>query len=383
LPSNVVDYEINLVRSTGVKIKTSREFLKDFDLSHLKKEGYSAVLLAIGAPNSIPLEVPDNLEEGYYTAVDFLRRVQDGKKPPIGKTVAIIGGGFSAFDAARTSIRMGADDVYVIYRRTRDEMPASPEEITEAEEEGVKIMYLVSPRKINIENGKVCNIRLVNFILGEEDASSRRKPVEVEGTEFHLKADTVISALGQRIDNHPDSLLDQLTKNGKIKSDADTGKTDLPGVYAIGDAAIGASDIISAIASAKKAASTVDHELSGDRAVIRPVVRLNHIDRNEVLESKGNAKRVPSVKNYTKSPEERRENFDTYTRPFSEEEAVREASRCLNCGCGEGCMLCVDLCNSFAIANKEGRPEVSSEDCVGCGICVWRCPNENIEMVEV
>jgi NADPH-dependent glutamate synthase beta subunit-like oxidoreductase/dihydroorotate dehydrogenase len=382
LPTKIVDYEVNLVKLSGVSLKTSQEFLKDFTLAQLSDQGFSAVILAFGADESIPLEVPEETKEGYYTAVEFLRNVHDGQKPPIGKTVVIIGGGFSAFDAARTSVRLGAKEVYIAYRRTRDEMPASLEEIKEAEEEGVKIMYLVSPKEIITENGKIKSIRLVNYILGEEDASYRRKPVEVKGTEFSLKADTVISALGQKVKSFSDPLLDQLTQKGRIETDPDTGKTVLPGVYAIGDAALGASDIISAVGSAKQAAAAVDRDLSGEKAIIRKPAKLNEIERNYVLESKGNAKRTVSVKNYTKDADKRRDNFDTYTRPLTKEEAVKEAGRCLNCGCGEGCMLCVDLCNSFAIQNAEGRPEVTSEDCVGCGICVWRCPNDNIEMIE-
>ncbi|KPL25404.1 MAG: hypothetical protein AMS23_04940, partial [Bacteroides sp. SM1_62] len=288
---------------------------------------------------------------------------------------------FSAVDAARTCLRLGAGDVYIAYRRTKDEMPATPEEITEAEEEGVKIMYLVSPKQIVTDKGKIESIRLVNFVLGEKDASDRRRPVEVEGTEFTLEADTVISALGQQLDSLPDMDLSKVAVDGKIKADPNTFETNISGVYTVGDAALGASDIISAIASGKRAAAAVDKKLSGSEAVIRPVEELKQVDLNHVLETKGNAPRTASVRNYTVEAHKRINGFELYSRPFTETEAVQEAARCLNCGCGEGCMICADICNAFAISSVDTKPFVDKEECVGCGICVWRCPNDNLEMI--
>ncbi|MEE9461059.1 MAG: FAD-dependent oxidoreductase, partial [Bacteroidales bacterium] len=384
LPAGVIDYELEMIEQLGVTIKTSQELGKDYSISGLKRDGFQAIVLAVGAPQSLPLNVPGETVEavaGYYTAVEFLEKIQKGEKPGIGDKVVIIGGGFSAVDAARTCLRLGAKEVYIAYRRTKDEMPATPEEIMEAEEEGVKIMYLVSPKQIINDKGKIDSIRLVNFVLGETDASDRRRPVEVEGTEFTLTVDTVISALGQKLDTVPDQDLSQITVNGKIEADPDTFETNIPGVYAVGDAVLGASDIISAIASGKRTAAAVDKKLSGSEAVIRPVKELNQIDRNHVLETKGNAARTASVRNYTMEAKSRIENFEITSRPFTEEEAVNEASRCLNCGCGEGCMICADICNAFAISSVDTKPLVDKEECVGCGICVWRCPNDNLEMI--
>jgi NADPH-dependent glutamate synthase beta subunit-like oxidoreductase/dihydroorotate dehydrogenase len=384
LPAGVIDYELEMIEQLGVTIKTSQELGKDYSISGLKRDGFRAIVLAVGAPQSLPLNVPGETVEavgGYYTAVEFLEKIQKGEKPGIGDKVVIIGGGFSAVDAARTCLRLGAKEVYIAYRRTKDEMPATPEEIMEAEEEGVKIMYLVSPKQIINDKGKIDSIRLVNFVLGETDASDRRRPVEVEGTEFTLTVDTVISALGQKLDTVPDQDLSQITIKGKIEADPDTFETNIPDVYAVGDAVLGASDIISAIASGKRAAAAVDKKLSGSEAVIRPVKELNQIDRNHVLETKGNAARTASVRNYTMEAKSRIENFEITSRPFTEEEAVNEASRCLNCGCGEGCMICADICNAFAISSVDTKPLVDKEECVGCGICVWRCPNDNLEMI--
>ena len=381
LPAGVIDYETEMIEQLGVIIKTSQELGKDYSVSELKQNGFHAVVLAIGAQQSLPLNVPGEAVDGCYTAVEFLEKMQKGEKPGIGDKVVVIGGGFSAVDAARTCLRLGAGDVYIAYRRTKDEMPATPEEITEAEEEGVKIMYLVSPKQIVTDKGKIESIRLVNFVLGEKDASDRRRPVEVEGTEFTLEADTVISALGQQLDSLPDMDLSKVAVDGKIKADPNTFETNISGVYTVGDAALGASDIISAIASGKRAAAAVDKKLSGSEAVIRPVEELKQVDLNHVLETKGNAPRTASVRNYTVEAHKRINGFELYSRPFTETEAVQEAARCLNCGCGEGCMICADICNAFAISSVDTKPFVDKEECVGCGICVWRCPNDNLEMI--
>jgi len=383
LPPGMIDYELNLLKLMGISIRTSQQFLKDFSLARLKKEGYKAVILAFGAGDSIALPLPANVNHGYFNALEFLRIIRNGGIPRIGKTVVIIGGGYTAFDTARTCVRLGAKDVYIAYRRTKDEMPAGPQEVEEAEEEGVKIMYLVSPKEVIMKNGKIDGILFSNYVLGETDITHRRKPIEIVGTEFNLKADTVISAIGQRIEGSLNSSISKIIRDGKLSVDPDSFRTSIPAVYAAGDAALGASDIISAIASARQVAATVDHDLRSDQAVLQYPEKLRPVDKNFILEAKGNSKRRPAVKNTRAAAEERKRNFNLYTRPYTEQEAVNEAKRCLTCGCGEGCLLCTDLCNSFAIVNNSGRPEIQIEVCAGCGVCVWRCPNENLEMVAV
>ncbi len=381
LPEEVIDSEIAMVKNLGVTVNTSMELGKEITVSQLKQDGFDAVVLAVGAHQSLSLNVPGEDNQGYYSALDFLDKVQKGENPEIGESVVIIGGGFSAVDAARTSKRLGAKDVFIAYRRTKDEMPATKEEIDEAEEEGVKIMYLVSPKEVKTSNGKIKSIRLVNYVLGEKDSSDRRRPLEVEDTEFNLKTDTIISALGQKLDHINDQDLAKISENGKIKVDPVTFESDLENIYAVGDASLGASDIISSIASGKRAAAAIDIKLSGENAILQPVNALKEVDRNSILESKGTAVRASSVRNYTKEAAERVGDFEMYSHPFTEEEAVEEASRCLNCGCGEGCMICADLCPQFAIDSVEYKPLIDQEECVGCGVCVWRCPTDNIEMI--
>jgi NADPH-dependent glutamate synthase beta subunit-like oxidoreductase len=382
LPLEVLDHEVGLIAQLGVQIKTSIQLGKDISISQLREDGFEAIILAVGAQANLPLNVPGEDAERCYSAVAFLDEVQQGKKVDIGERVVVIGGGFSAVDAARTCLRLGAKQVYIAYRRTKEEMPAAAEEINAAEEEGVKIMYLVSPLEIVTDDtGKICSIRFVNCVLDEQDATSRRRPAEVEGTEFSLQADTVIAALGQKIEDLADPEWVKCVGNGILKVDLGTFRTNLPDVYAVGDAVLGASDIISAIASGRRAAAAVDESLAGDHALLGPVPELNPIEKNFVLERKGDAKRVPAVPVEETVAQDRVSNFQIYTRTYTYEDAVAEAGRCLNCGCGEGCLLCVDLCNSFAISNVDGKPAISEEECVGCGVCVWRCPSDNLVMI--
>ena len=383
LPIDMVDYEIDIIKSLGVKIETGKKFPDDITISQLKKQGFKAIILAIGAQEGINLNVFGESAEGCLPALDFLMDFQNGRQYKIGERIAVIGGGFTAVDAARTSKRLGAKEVFILYRRTRDEMPAIPEEVIEAEEEGIKIMYLVSPKEILTKNGKVVGIRMVNHVLGEKDTSNRRRPVEVEGTEFTLKVDTVITALGQKIESNINFDGLKITRSGAFEHNKETGATNVDGIFVAGDAAVGASNIITAVASGRKAAISADKYISGENAVLESMKQLNPVEINSILQRTGNSKRLESIKIYTESPEKRSENFDIYSRTLTEEEAVEEAKRCLNCGCGEGCFICLDICNSFAISNVGGKPFVDSDECVGCGVCVWRCPNKNIEIVRI
>jgi NADPH-dependent glutamate synthase beta subunit-like oxidoreductase/dihydroorotate dehydrogenase len=381
LPLDILDYEINLIQQMGVQIITGIALGKDFTLTQLKSDGFDRIIIAFGAQQNIPLIVPGINSKGVLNALEFLESVSCGKKPQIGKRIAVIGGGFSAFDAARSCKRLGCDDIYLLYRRTRDEMPASPIEINEAEEEGIKIMYLIFPKKIINKNGKVSGIQLVNHVLGGEDRSNRRKSIEVEGTEFNLQVDTVICALGQKVEEELDPGLVRIIANGIIKNNRGSCKTEIKDVYVAGDAATGAKDIISAVASGRRAAIAVDRSVSGRKATFQPMRSPNQVHKFEVLDRQSGIKRVTGIKSQKKQATERIKNFEIYTRTLSEEQAVAEASRCLNCGCGEGCLICVDVCNSFAIHAIGGLPLVDAEECVACGICVWRCPNANIEMI--
>ncbi len=376
-----LDKEIDVLETLGVEIKTGSVMGRDFTLESLGEEGYRAFFVGIGAQKGMDLNIQGEADVcGCMDAVTFLQDPCTKKSSVEGKKVAVIGGGFTAIDAARTAVRLGAEEVFVLYRRTRDEMPATSEEVWEAEEEGVKIMYLVSPREIIAAEGGVKCIRLLNYVLEHKiDASGRRRPVEVAGTEFKLGVNCVIKALGQRVETG------DLPANerGRIKADPDTCATEVPGVYAGGDCVTGPSDVISAIAMGKRAAVSIDRLLSGDNAFLDYPPVEKEVDKEAVLALHGAESRAwrPVIQN--RDALERVNDFEDCTYVLSREQAVKEASRCFACGCGAGCEKCVDLCKMFANSlDKKGRVVIDEEKCVACGMCVHMCPNKTLEIVQ-
>ena len=376
----VLDEEIECLREMGIKFVTGMALGEDATVESLKMQGFAAVFLGIGAQKGLKLGVPGEDAKGVITALELLKKVYDGEKPGIGKRVVVIGGGFTAVDAARTARRLGAHEVYIAYRRTRNEMPATAEEIAEAEAEGVRVMYLVSPRSIESAGGCITGIKMVNQVLGEMDASGRRKPDEVSGAEFTMPCDTVIAATGQKPDS---SALNGLTtdKRGMAVVDLTTGATSMEAVFAGGDV-INVATVIAAIADGKRAACSIDRFIAGNDAVLEYEQEYPVVSKEAVLKRSGYFKDEEGTNLYTMDGNQRVENYNTYLRTLTDEEAVKEAARCLNCGCGEGCGLCASICSEFAIHLKAADEwEINSEECVACGMCYNRCPNGNIEMV--
>ncbi|GAI90935.1 unnamed protein product, partial [marine sediment metagenome] len=244
----------------GVEIKTNSRI---GDLGTLFGQGYRAVFLAVGAWVSQKMKVPGEESWGVIHALDFLRRVNSGGREKLGKRVAVIGGGNAAIDAARTSLRLGAEEVSVIYRRSRAEMPADKEEIEQAEQEGVKINMLAAPVAVLAKDGRVTGIRCIRMELGEADASGRRRPIPIEGSEFELAVDNVIPAIGQRVDKAalPEGL--EYTDRGTLAVDPVSQQTNMANVFAGGDVVRGPADVISAVADGKEAAISIDLYLSG------------------------------------------------------------------------------------------------------------------------
>ncbi len=380
LPLSVLEEEIDALKSLGVEIQAERQLGRDFSLESLRSEDYQATFLGIGALHATPLRVPGEKSEGVVSAVDFLHQYHSGSTPEMGARVAVIGGGFTAVDAARTALRLGAKEVFILYRRTRDEMPATPEEVWEAEEEGIKVMYLVSPKEIITQNGKVSSIRLVNHVLGEPDASHRRRPVEVEGTEFTLTTDTIISAIGQEVALREVGI--KISDRHTIEHDPGTGATDTPGIFVGGDAAVGPSSIIEAVAAGKRAAISIDEFLAAEDAYLEYDPKFVQVEKEKVLLRVEELERKARPQIEMVSPEARKSGFETFTRTLTEEEAVAEASRCLGCGCGVGCGICERVCQSLGVRLLDmDEYEIDSDKCVACGMCYRLCPNENIEVV--
>ena len=262
LPKEVLDQEIALIEKSGVKLVNNVKLGKDFTINSLK-ENNDAVIVAVGAWKSSSMRTPGEDLEGVYGGIDFLRAVIKGNAPAIGDKVVICGGGNTAMDACRTAVRLGAKEVYVVYRRTRNEMPADKLEIDEAEEEGVIYKFLTNPLSFNGENGKVTSITLQVMELGEPDASGRRRPVPVEGKTEEIAVDSVILAIGQKLVQGDVSEL-KLNERGNIEADPDFFTTNIDGVFAIGDATNrGASIAIEAIGEADRCAKAVDAYLNG------------------------------------------------------------------------------------------------------------------------
>jgi len=294
----------------------------------------------------------------------------------------VVGGGYTAVDAARTAVRLGAKEVFLCYRRTRDEMPAVPEEVCEAEEEGVRVIYLVAPTEVLHNDDAVTGLRMRIHTLGEPDASSRRQPHPVQETEFSLPCDIVINAIGQVVPGEIEGLTSE--SDGTLACDPHTGATALEGVFVGGDAATGPDTAIAAVASGRRAAASIDRLLSGGEPYLNYDPELTETSKEQVLARLGGVQREPRVALSLRPAQQRRRDFQPYTPTLTEEEAVREASRCLNCGCGMGCGLCARICASFAIAPQGVDAfAIDEEKCIACGMCFHLCPNQNIEMVRL
>jgi len=375
-----LDEEIEMIRALGVEIRTSQALGIDFTLESLQADGYAAVFLAIGAWVGHKAGIAGQDAEGCMTALEFLSSIDNDGKPLAGQRVGVIGGGFTAVDSARSAVRMGAEEVYILYRRTRDEMPATAEELTEAEQEGVRVMYLVAPKEVLAgAEGKVEGLRMVNHVLGDSDSDGRRRPETVEGAEFILRLDKVVFAVSQQAHGQAAPAV-TADKGGFYKVDPQTLRTNLPGVYAGGDCVGGRMTLISAVADGKRAAAHIDADLAGTDAFLRPEPQLTQVDVDEVLTRHGEDPRRWRVAVRLRDPAERSRDWREYRSTMTEDEAVAEARRCYGCGCGAGCELCAQLCNQFAYSRDGWRMAIDHDKCAGCGMCVWRCPNHNIVM---
>ena len=398
----VVANEIAYIKDLGVEIKTDVEFGKDITLESLRKEGCKAVFVAIGTQQGMKLNIPGEDSKGVITAVDFLRDVALGKHVDVGEKVAVIGGGNSAIDAARTAKRLGAKEAIILYRRSSEEMPALPIEVSEAEKDGVKFYFLVAPKQIISQDGKVKAIECVRMQLGEPDESGRRRPIPIGSSEHQYEVDMVIPALGQVAETPciPSELLDKKARAPLILTDPVTLETKVPDVFAGGDIVSGPASIIEAVGAGKRAAVSIHLYLSGQDP---------HSGRDEDIEETTWVKNWESVKKkerrYEAPLEKPRLSFEEATDYLEriERNAKFEACRCLGCGpCAEclantdlceadkavvdetlctGCNVCAVVCPFGAIKKDEnGVAQVNEDLCKGCGICAARCPEQAITM---
>lgn len=384
LPKEVLDSEISVIEKTGVKLVNNVKFGKDITLDMLKSVN-DAVILAPGAWKSTPMRVKGEDIKGVYGGIDFLRSVIKGEKVDIGERVAVCGGGNTAMDACRTAVRLGAKEVYVIYRRTQQEMPAEEIEIKESMEEGVIYKFLTNPVEIHGENGRVSAMTLQLMELGEPDASGRRRPVAIEGKTEYLPVDSVIMAIGQKFDSTDFSSI-ELTDRGTILADENTFKTNIDGVFAIGDATNkGASIAIAAIGEADKCVKVVDAYLKGEEYdIAEKYISKRDEDRIDLSGKTPQPRTVAQVLD----AQDRKNNFNEVSLGLTQEEAQKEAQRCLECGCREyfKCKL-LSVAQRYDIHPERFAGEMpqkytrddnafierNTAKCILCGLCVRSC----------
>jgi NADPH-dependent glutamate synthase beta subunit-like oxidoreductase len=263
LPQWALDAEIEHLTKLGVQVKTDTTVGQDLTIKGLLQGEFKAVFIATGAHKSRKLKIEGANLEGVIDALDFLWEVNSEKKPKVGNKVAVVGGGNVAVDAARTARRLEAKEVSILYRRSREEMPANPWEVEEAEKEGVKLQLLVSPRRILGKNGRVSALECVNVTLGELDETGRRRPIPIEGSESQKEIDTLVIAIGETPDLSflPKEI--EVTEKNTIDVDPFTLETSMPGVFAGGDVVLGPATVIEAIVAGKRAAVSIDRYLEG------------------------------------------------------------------------------------------------------------------------
>jgi NADH-quinone oxidoreductase subunit F len=322
LPAPVLDAEIDYIRRVGVEIKTNTRVES---IASLKEKGYDAVFLAMGSHSGTKMRVPGEDSPGVTDCVTLLRDVALGKPVKMGKRVAIVGGGNAAMDASRTARRLGAEEVTIFYRRTREEMPAADEEIEEALEEGIIIEFLTNPTKIVKNNGNL-KMTCIRMELGDIDESGRRRPVVMAGSEFERDFDTVIPAIGQASDM-PNAIPVAKNKNGTVRVDPDTLATDIDGVFAGGDMVSGPASVIEAIAAGRLASVSIDKYLGGKGNIAETLAPAEPPQKYQAEEGGEEKRRKPALADVAR----RIKNFNVVEKGYAKEIATQEADRCLRC----------------------------------------------------
>ena len=362
LPPAILDKEINHILRLGVQTRTGVRFGTDFTLDDLKKEGFAAVFVGIGAHASMNLKISGEQDSpAVMDAVRFLREINLGEIASPGNKVVVVGGGNVAIDAARVIKRLGAESVTVVYRRSEKEMPAYAEEIEGAKQEGIAFLTLTAPNRILTENGKVTGFECLRTELGPPDASGRRRPIPVQGSEFVVDCDVVIPAIGQRIDKswveqEPDL---QLTAADTIQVSPHTMQTRIPYVFAGGDAVTGPASVIEAVAAGHKAVEAmqrfIDQEDLATYGEEMEAQKPPGQDWQAIPEDIARQERVVSQH---RDIGERIGSFQEVDLNFSEAEAQKESRRCLNCGTCSECMECVRVCEPGAIDHTQQAQEL-------------------------
>jgi NADPH-dependent glutamate synthase beta subunit-like oxidoreductase/ferredoxin len=415
LPREAIEMDVRLVERLGVRFVFDTTVGIDIPFADLQRD-YDAIAITAGAMNPVYLDVPGADLDGVKYGIDFMKLANLGQELSVGRNVVVIGGGYTAMDCSRTSLRYGAENVTIAYRRTRSELVVDEEELGETEREGVKLEFLVSPMELIGEDGKLTAVRFIRNKLGEPDASGRRSPVPIEGSEFTVPADTVIPAVSQAADLSflPVEANFEVGR-GRLKVDPATYATNVRGVFACGDFVTGPTTLIESAGHGKKAAYAIDRFLAGRTDVtVTPNVKITSSWRHEMPELYDVLPRqhIPMVELPSRMPStDPTVNFSTPVElGYDTTAAVAESTRCLMCNYNIWfdpfrcvlCGACADVCPEGVIhmvdvnqLKTEGLlPEVEEaygwaqgaamvldeEQCIRCALCVKRCPFDAITM---
>ena len=358
LDRDVINAEIDVLREMGVEFKCGVEVGKDITIQQLRDEGYKGFFLAIGAQKSAPLNIPGEDLKGVFGGVEFLREVNLGKKPKVGKKCAVIGGGNVAMDVCRTAVRLGANETYIVYRRSEAELPADPEEVAEAMEEGVQFRYLNAPAEVVGTKGKVTGLKVEIMELGEPDEKGRRKPVGTGKFET-IPVDSVISSIGQVVDwGSLDVGNLRTNKKGIALADEKTRQTMQPDIFVGGDVYTGPKFAIDAIAAGREGAESLHRYVHEGQLLVRGrnLRHFDEMDKSNIVIPVDSFDR-PARQQVAHDPKKAK-TFQNDRITFTEEQVKAEASRCLGCG----------AC------------EVDENRCIGCGLCTTKCEFDAIHL---
>lgn len=405
LPREVLRQEISYIEEMGVEIRLNSPIFGEYGINALQRDGYTAVFLSTGAWKGLKPNIPgadkfDDVMDG----VTFLREVNEelgegSAKRPFnieGKKIVVIGGGNVAIDAARVSLRLGAEEVSIVYRRTREEMPALLEEIEDAAKEGVVFEYLLSPVKVGGDNGRISYLECIRNALSAPDESGRRRPVPVNNSEFKIAADMVIFATGQQpvlsyLEERSQAPQVEISQN-RIVADSLTMETSIPGVFAGGDAVTGPATVVKAIAAGKRAAAGIDAYLRGKKLTAGIMFPRKRKSTPPIRVSAGERASSSLIDFHELYLAEKKNSFHEIIQAVSERAAYTEASRCLRCDLCIACGICVDQCrnrigvNALQLGYINGSSEPGTdfarpqESCIGCGTCSVNCPTGAITM---
>ena len=335
LPKKILDWEIQGILDLGIKVTENVEFGKDFTLEFLKAEGFLAVVIAVGAWAEHELKIEGDHLEGVHSGISFLEKFHGDKLPTAGRRVVVIGGGNTAMDAARSSLRLGSEKVTIVYRRSRDEMPANPAEIVAAEEENIEFCFLSAPNRILGESGKVTGLELLSMKLGEPDQDGRRRPVVIEGSETIIECDTIIQAIGQfpdlKFNNGPLKPQLQETRWHTIDAQEDTLQTNIPEIFTAGDCFTGPGLAVEAIAAGRYVARSVHYFITDGQI---PPIRDQQRDfiYGSLHESILGVNASPKIHESIICLEDRLGTFKEVEGTIDEQDALYEAKRCMDCG---------------------------------------------------